>query len=404
MSRRIRNLRPRCPGENLALAEEGTRTRASGTLDAYRIHALKHVNDGLYGNARSWICDTVRDGWVELELPAPARIDRIVWSRDRQGKFIDRLPVDYRIEVALEPGEWHLVASSSGRTPLSAVASTNPGLPYDLDNSLRYSPGALTAPAGEAPDPPRAAGREYVISTWNTTHGLPSNTVTALSQTRDAWLWVGTSNGLARFDGVHFTAYGENDGLPSLSVGALCNDALGGLWVGTLGGGLARWDGRRFRPVATGASAEARIVVSVWAATPTACAGVESGTWAGSKSPMLQPHTGRCVALGDGLCHIGGKITKIDPSSSGPSSPRSWLQDLRSAECAALAGCGEAMAFAETAVDQPLGNPPGFAMSGWDFGHLRDGATSHHRGRAPAPRATYGTTGWLPPRRVDARQ
>ena len=367
---------PDAPGENLALAEEGTRTRASGTLDAYRIHALKHVNDGLYGNARSWICDTVRDGWVELELPAPARIDRIVWSRDRQGKFIDRLPVDYRIEVALEPGEWHLVASSSGRTPLSAVASTNPGLPYDLDNSLRYSPWGLTAPAGEAPDPPRAAGREYVISTWNTTHGLPSNTVTALSQTRDAWLWVGTSNGLARFDGVHFTAYGENDGLPSLSVGALCNDALGGLWVGTLGGGLARWDGRRFRPVATGASAEARIVVSlaadadgtVWAATldglfecrgdavvrhmggqqipDVACNRTQAGAW--------------FYPLGDGLCHIAdGKITKIDPTLE-----RSLFSSLV-ALAAGQAGevwfgganryvgrfaDGEAMAFAETAA------------------------------------------------------
>ena len=367
---------PDAPGENLALAEEGTRTRASGTLEAYRIHALKHVNDGLYGNARSWICDTVRDGWVELELPAPARIDRIVWSRDRQGKFIDRLPVDYRIEVALEPGEWHLVASSSGRTPLSAVASTNPGLPYDLDNSLRYSPWGLTAPAGEAPDPPRAAGREYVISTWNTTHGLPSNTVTALSQTRDAWLWVGTSNGLARFDGVHFTAYGENDGLPSLSVGALCNDALGGLWVGTLGGGLARWDGRRFRPVATGASAEARIVVSlaadadgtVWAATldglfecrgdavvrhmggqqipDVACNRTQAGAW--------------FYPLGDGLCHIAdGKITKIDPTLE-----RSLCSSLV-ALAAGQAGevwfgganryvgrfaDGEAMAFAETAA------------------------------------------------------
>ena len=62
------------------------------------------MNDGLYGNARSWICDTVRDGWVELELPAPARIDRIVWSRDRQHlkNIYIKLHVRSRTEAAMK--------------------------------------------------------------------------------------------------------------------------------------------------------------------------------------------------------------------------------------------------------------------------------------------------------------
>jgi len=226
---------PDDPQRNIALAAGGTRARASGTLPGYRIHALPHVHDGIYGNGHSWISDTMGSGWVELEFPVPVRIDRVVWSRDRERKFIDRLATDYRVEVALEPGEWRVVASSADREPLPALPVGTP--PYQA------TPGHFSASATELPADDRPSAREYLLETWRTARGLPSNTVTAIVQARDGWLWIGTTNGLARFDGLRFTTFGEGHGLPSLSITCLLEDTLGRLWVGTEGGGLR--DGRK---------------------------------------------------------------------------------------------------------------------------------------------------------------
>ena len=102
-------------GTNVALAAAGTRASASGTLPGYAIHKLEHINDGLPGNGKSWISDTSGGGWVQLDFPAPKRIQRIVWSRDRNGGFKDRIATDYRIEAALEAGKWTEIASSKDR-------------------------------------------------------------------------------------------------------------------------------------------------------------------------------------------------------------------------------------------------------------------------------------------------
>ena len=101
---------------NVALAAAGAKARASGTLPGFSIHQLEHVNDGRYGNSRSWISNT-RGGWVEIELARATRIDRIVWGRDRERKFTDRLATRYRVDVAVEPGTWRTIASSGRRLP-----------------------------------------------------------------------------------------------------------------------------------------------------------------------------------------------------------------------------------------------------------------------------------------------
>ena len=106
-------------GLNVALAAKGAKASASGTLPGYAIHKLEHLNDGQVGNARSWISDS-GTGWVQIDFPTKARIQRIVWSRDREGKFSDRLATQYRIEAAVQPGQWHPIASSEDRQPRGA--------------------------------------------------------------------------------------------------------------------------------------------------------------------------------------------------------------------------------------------------------------------------------------------
>lgn len=91
-----------------------------------------------------------------------------------------------------------------------------------------------------------ATADEWVARSWQTEDGLPQNTVSALVQTRDGFLWVGTYGGLARFDGVRFHTFGLRDGLRSVRVSALTEDQQGALWVGTGGGSLSRWENGRF--------------------------------------------------------------------------------------------------------------------------------------------------------------
>ena len=85
---------------NVALARAGGKVTASGTLPGYGIHKLEHINDGVYGNGRSWISNEAGKGWVVIELPAVENINKVVWGRDRESKFIDRLVTEYKIEVA----------------------------------------------------------------------------------------------------------------------------------------------------------------------------------------------------------------------------------------------------------------------------------------------------------------
>lgn len=90
---------------------------ASGTLPGYAIHQLAHINDGKTGNDHSWISDTPGSGWVRIDLPAATRIERVIWSRSRDGGHRDRLPTHYRIEAATAEDTWVTVASSADREP-----------------------------------------------------------------------------------------------------------------------------------------------------------------------------------------------------------------------------------------------------------------------------------------------
>lgn len=118
--------------KNVALASQGAKASSGGDF-IHALHKLEHINDGQYGNSKSWIAKDVQ-GWVQIELPAPQNIDRIEWARDRHGRFVDRLATQYRFEVALEQGKWHTVASSADRMPMS---QSQQHLPYDF---ARFSP------------------------------------------------------------------------------------------------------------------------------------------------------------------------------------------------------------------------------------------------------------------------
>ena len=93
----------------------------------------------------------------------------------------------------------------------------------------------------------------HVITTWQQEQGLSQRAITAVLQTRDGYLWLGTYNGLVRFDGVRFTVFDEGS-TPALwneRITSLCEDAAGALWLGHESGELTRMADGGFTPVPT---------------------------------------------------------------------------------------------------------------------------------------------------------
>ncbi len=100
----------------------------------------------------------------------------------------------------------------------------------------------LAAPPLAALDPGRAL-TQYIQTVWRQNDGLPQNTVNTITQTRDGYLWVGTEEGLVRFDGVEFTVF-DRKNTPAIKnnfIMTLLEDREGSLWIGTYGGGLVRF-------------------------------------------------------------------------------------------------------------------------------------------------------------------
>jgi ligand-binding sensor domain-containing protein/signal transduction histidine kinase len=86
-------------------------------------------------------------------------------------------------------------------------------------------------PALSAEQEPARYGHEV----WQTEQGLPQNTVQAILQTRDGYLWIGTKEGLARFDGIRFTIFDKRNTpqLPHNQIRRLFEDRAGHLWITT---------------------------------------------------------------------------------------------------------------------------------------------------------------------------
>ena len=101
----------------------------------------------------------------------------------------------------------------------------------------------------------------HMIRSWQTEDGLPQNTVLAITQTRDGYLWVGTLAGLARFDGLHFQTF-DVANTPSLRderITALYEDTRGTLWIGHESGDVTCYRDGRFAAFSQGANTSEQV-------------------------------------------------------------------------------------------------------------------------------------------------
>jgi ligand-binding sensor domain-containing protein/signal transduction histidine kinase len=124
---------------------------------------------------------------------------------------------------------------------------------------------ALAAASPVHPLDPAVSPGNYVLDRWSSDDGLPQNFVTALLQTRDGFLWLGTQEGVVRFDGVRFDPFREDElaALGARQVLALAEGGDGSLWIGSYGGGLVRFRDGRLRRWGTGEGLPSNIVRTV---------------------------------------------------------------------------------------------------------------------------------------------
>jgi signal transduction histidine kinase/ligand-binding sensor domain-containing protein len=99
----------------------------------------------------------------------------------------------------------------------------------------------LVAGSSWAVDPSRHIS-QYAHTAWRVQDGIFTGAPSAITQTADGYLWVGTENGILRFDGVRFTPWSTSHGskLPSSAILDLVGAQDGSLWIATVAG-LSRW-------------------------------------------------------------------------------------------------------------------------------------------------------------------
>ena len=94
---------------------------------------------------------------------------------------------------------------------------------------------------------------QYRFDNWTTHNGLPQNSVLAITQTPDGYLWLATYNGLVRFDGVRFTVFDKNN-TPAFKTSrfhGLFEDATGAFWINVEEGGVIRHQNGVFTSLTT---------------------------------------------------------------------------------------------------------------------------------------------------------
>jgi len=125
---------------------------------------------------------------------------------------------------------------------------------------------------------PAKALTQYAHGSWHVADGLPQDNVISIAQTPDGYLWLGTEEGLVRFDGLRFTVFDRSNTpeLKSNDICALLVDRMGNLWIGTAGGGVVRMTQGKFVAFTTQNGLSNDSVLSL-------CEGLDNAIWIGTE-------------------------------------------------------------------------------------------------------------------------
>ncbi|WP_428224646.1 histidine kinase [Flavobacterium sp.] len=88
--------------------------------------------------------------------------------------------------------------------------------------------------------------QQYVSTNYTTANGLPNNAVRSLFIDKENVLWIGTENGVSRFLNGSFYTITQDDGLGYNSCWDIAQDKNGNMWFASYGGGVSKFDGKKF--------------------------------------------------------------------------------------------------------------------------------------------------------------
>lgn len=145
---------------------------------------------------------------------------------------------------------------------------------------------------------------------WQREQGLPQNSVRALAQTTDGYLWLGNDDGVVRFDGVRFVSFGLREGLNSGPVQTLFGDNSGALWIGTAGGGLTCWKDEKFTTYTMHDGLPADSIMAL-------AEDNEGRLWVGTKAGLVAWRDGRESTLTNAVEFRGETITTLYKDRAG---------------------------------------------------------------------------------------
>jgi signal transduction histidine kinase/ligand-binding sensor domain-containing protein len=128
--------------------------------------------------------------------------------------------------------------------------------------------------------------RPTPVVTLGSAEGLAGDEITSVLAAADGALWVGSSHGLTRLDSAGARRLTRADGLPHEFVFSLQEDDDGGIWVATRQGGLVRWNGQAFTPLAPQEQPKSR---NIWCLAR----GAGGTLWAGTSQGAVQYRDGR---------------------------------------------------------------------------------------------------------------
>jgi signal transduction histidine kinase/ligand-binding sensor domain-containing protein/ActR/RegA family two-component response regulator len=151
----------------------------------------------------------------------------------------------------------------------------------------------LAPPSLSALEPSRAL-TQAMLRGWQTGQGLPQNSVYAIRQTRDGYLWLGTEEGLVRFDGVRFVVHDKHN-TPAIRhnwIQSLVETSDGSLWIAIVGGGLARYKDGSFQSYSTSQGLPSD---SVWDLAEDG----DGSLWIATDAGLARFRDGRITAIGN---------------------------------------------------------------------------------------------------------
>ncbi|MGB7722391.1 MAG: response regulator [Bryobacteraceae bacterium] len=182
---------------------------------------------------------------------------------------------------------------------------------------------------------PKLALTQFGHDVWTTSNGLPHDSVRAIAQTADRYLWFATVDGLARFDGVNFTVFsGSNTPLLKQAMMISLQAAPdGSLWIGTGSSGLLRYRNGGFEKMGDPGLAKASIRALLadsrgvlWIGSDGGLARLEGGRnasvftggWEANVHVLLEYPAGTVwVGANDGLHRFEGGAERVFTTKDG---------------------------------------------------------------------------------------